>query len=194
LHNQTKNITQLISKCLIGDQSAHTEIYKRYYKATYNTAYRILNNSFEAEDIMQESFLTAFSKLSTFKSESKFGKDFVPFGSWLKRIVINKSLTQLKKNNKIDLWKENLKPIENLSDNIEEENANENYTKTTAKQITQAIKELKPNYQLVLNLSLIEGYDNQEIAEILNTNNQQVRTTISRAKNKLKEKLKHLIK
>jgi RNA polymerase sigma-70 factor (ECF subfamily) len=160
----------------------------------YNTAYRILNNSFEAEDIMQESFLTAFSKLSTFKSESKFGKDFVPFGSWLKRIVINKSLTQLKKNNKIDLWKENLKLIENLSDNIEEENSNENYTKTTAKQIIQAIKELKPNYQLVLNLSLIEGYDNQEIAEILNTNNQQVRTTISRAKNKLKEKLKHLIK
>jgi len=193
LQNQTTDIAQLIKRCLKGEQSAHTKIYRCYYKAMYNTAYRILNDSFEAEDIMQESFLTAFSKLSTFKSESKFGKDFVPFGSWLKRIVINKSLTQLKKNNKTELWQDNLKPIENIGE-PEEETSNEDYTNTTARQIVLAIKELKPNYRLVLNLSLIEGFDNEEIAQILNTNNQQVRTTISRAKKKLKEKLKLLRK
>jgi RNA polymerase sigma-70 factor (ECF subfamily) len=159
----------------------------------YNTALRILNDSFEAEDIMQESFLTAFSKLSTFKSESKFGKDFVPFGSWLKRIVINKSLTQLQKNKKIELWKDNLKPIENLGESNQTDN-DEDYQKVTVQQIVESIKKLKPNYSLVLNLSLIEGFDNEEIAQILNTNNQQVRTTISRAKKKLKEQLSQYIK
>jgi len=192
LHNQT-NIKQLIKQCLKGEQSAHTEIYRCYYKAMYNTALRILNDSFEAEDVMQESFLTAFSKLSTFKSESKYDKDFVPFGSWLKRIVINKSLTQLKKNKKIELWKDNLKPIENIGDR-EQDNQDEDFDKITAKQIVESIKKLQPNYSLVLNLSLIEGYDNQEIAQILNTNNQQVRTTISRAKKKLKEQLNQFIK
>ena len=191
MHNQT-NIAQLIKQCLKGEQSAHTEIYRCYYKAMYNTAFRILNNSFEAEDIMQESFLTAFSKLSTFKSESRYGNDFVPFGSWLKRIVINKSLTQLKKNKKIELWKDNLQPIENVGEFIE--NEEEDYQNTTAKQIVECINNLKPNYSLVLNLSLIEGYDNEEIAQILNTNNQQVRTTISRAKKKLKEQLNKLTK
>ncbi len=159
----------------------------------YNTALRILNNSFEAEDIMQESFLTAFSKLSTFKSESKYANDFVPFGSWLKRIVINKSLTQLKKNNKIEFKRDTLKTVDNLSE-LQEEELETDYQKITAKQILEAIKNLKTNYSLVLNLSLIEGYDNDEIAQILNTNNQQVRTTISRAKKKLKQQLNQILK
>ena len=59
----------------------------------YNTSYRILKDNFEAEDIMQEAFLTAFTKLDSYKGE-------VAFGAWLKRIVVNKSLTQLKKNNR----------------------------------------------------------------------------------------------
>jgi len=193
LQNQTSDIAQLIKRCLKGEQSAYSKIYKCYYKAMYNTAYRILNDSFEAEDIMQEAFLTAFLKLNSFKSESKFGKNFVPFGSWLKRIVINKSLTQLKKKNKIELWLDNINTIENIGE-PEEEIKNEDYNNTTVKQIIKAIRQLKPNYRLVLMLNLIEGFDNDEIAQILNTNNQQVRTTISRAKKKLKEKLKLLIK
>ena len=192
MQNQT-NIAHLIKRCLKGEQSAHTEIYRCYYKAMYNTAFRILNNSFEAEDIMQESFLTAFSKLSTFKSESKYGKDFVPFGSWLKRIVINKSLTQLNKNNKIEFKRDTLKTVDALSE-LQEEELETDYQKITAKQILERIKKLKTNYSLVLNLSLIEGYDNDEIAQILNTNNQQVRTTISRAKKKLKEQLNQVLK
>ena len=69
------------------------QIYKGYYRAMYNAAFRILRDEFEAEDIMQEAFLTAFTKLDMFKGE-------VAFGAWLKRIVINRSLTQLKKNNR----------------------------------------------------------------------------------------------
>ena len=81
---------QLIERCKKGDKTAQFTLYKQYYKAMYNTALRIVNNSFEAEDIMQESFLSAFTKLDSFSGT-------VTFGAWLKKIVINNSLTALKK-------------------------------------------------------------------------------------------------
>ena len=78
-----------------GKQSAQLEVYNRYYKAMYNTALRIVKDSAEAEDVMQDSFLNAFTKLESFKGE-------VTFGAWLKRIVINNSIhhyrRQLKRN------------------------------------------------------------------------------------------------
>ena len=150
------------------------QIYKAYYKAMYNTAYRILKESFEAEDIMQEAFLTAFTKLDMFKGE-------VTFGAWLKRIVINKSLTQLKKNNRYNEVK--LEVIPNY-DTVEEK-IEYNILKTT--NVLQSINSLKDNYRMVLTLHLIEGYDYEEIADILKYTNENVRTTISRAKKKLKQ-------
>ena len=186
MQQKKQNISKLLEQCLKGEHSAQLEVYKCYYKAMYNTSIRILNNSFEAEDIMQESFLTAFSKLSTFKAKSKYGDEFVPFGSWLKRIVINKSLTQLKKNKKIKNWQQNIKNIENLSI-YEEHNDKKDYSNLKVKEILEAISKLKTNYKTVLTLNLIEGYDNQEIAEILKITNQNVRTIIFRAKTKLKQ-------
>jgi RNA polymerase sigma factor (sigma-70 family) len=79
------NIEQLIQLCISGNQSAQLEIYNRYYKAMYNTSLRIVKNSFEAEDIMQDSFLMAFTKLKTLKETRMFG-------AWLKKIVINRSI------------------------------------------------------------------------------------------------------
>ncbi len=149
------------------------QLYKLYYKAMYNSALRILKNEFEAEDLMQEAFLSAFTKLNDFKEE-------VTFGAWLKRIVINKSLTQLKKNNRYNEVK-----MEIVTNDVEEV-TNVNYNTLNTKDILSAINSLKDNYRIILTLSLIEGYDNEEIAQILNYSNENVRTTISRAKNKLK--------
>ena len=185
--SKNQHIDQLLQQCKKGAQSAQFEIYKLYYKAMYNTALRILKDTFEAEDIMQESFLTAFSKLSTFKSKSRYGKDNVPFGSWLKRIVINKSLTQLKKNKNLVSWNDEIK-YDGL-EIIEDEKDNTDYTSIKANKVLEAIKSLKNNYSLVLTLSLIEGFDNDEIASILNVSNQSVRTTVSRAKVKLRNEL-----
>ena len=186
MQNNNQHINQLLQQCKKGEQSAQFEIYKLYYKAMYNTAIRILKDTFEAEDIMQESFLTAFSKLSTFKNKSRFGYENVPFGSWLKRIVINKSLTQLKKNKRLEQWNENTST--QLIDEADNTNTFD-YNKTEGVKILNAIKNLKTNYSVILTLSLIEGFDNDEIAQILNTNNQQVRTTISRAKANLRSVL-----
>ena len=89
----SQNIEQLVQQCKSGNQNAQLEVYNRYYKAMYNTAVRIVKDSFEAEDIMQDSFLTAFTKLDSLK-------EAVTFGSWLKRIVINNSIYHFNKSNK----------------------------------------------------------------------------------------------
>ena len=153
------------------------QIYKDYYRAMYNTSLRILKDEFEAEDIMQEAFLTAFTKLDTFIGE-------VTFGAWLKRIVINNSLTQLKKNNKYQDVK--MEVIKDTS--IEIEDAID-YTSLHASKVLERLNSLKDNYRVVLTLNLIEGYDYEEIAQILGYTNENVRTTISRAKKKLKQQL-----
>lgn len=151
-------------------------MYKAYYKAMYNTAHRILKDSFEAEDIMQEAFLTVFTKIDSYKGE-------VTFGAWLKRIVINKSLTQLKKNNRYNEVKMEVIP----NDDVEEEVID--YSGLKANKVLDCLQGLKENYRLVLNLHLVEGYDYEEIATILNYTNENVRTTVSRAKKKLKQVL-----
>jgi len=152
------------------------QVYKGYYKAMYNVAFRILRDEFEAEDIMQEAFLTAFTKLDTFKAE-------VTFGAWLKRIVINKSLTQLKKNSRYEEVKMDVIP------NYEIVEEKVDYSSLKASSVVDKINSLKQNYQLILTLNLIEGYDYEEISEIMGYTNENVRTTISRAKKKLKQVL-----
>ena len=92
------HIDQLIESCKKGSQSAQFEVYQLYYRAMFNTSLRIVQNSYEAEDVMQEAFLNAFTKLDSFKGE-------VAFGAWLKRIVINRSLTQLNEVNRLAKWR-----------------------------------------------------------------------------------------
>ncbi|MEX6625579.1 RNA polymerase sigma factor [Tenacibaculum salmonis] len=176
LNTKKKHIDQLIAHCKKGNRSAQIQVYNSYYKAMYNTAFRILKNSLEAEDIIQEAFLTAFTKLNTFKGE-------VTFGAWLKRIVINKSLTQLKKNNRYETVKMEVIP------NSEIEEPEIDYTSLDVKQVMNCLLKLKENYRIILTLNLIEGYDYEEISQILNYTNENVRTTISRAKKKLKQEI-----
>ncbi|PQJ73955.1 RNA polymerase sigma factor [Polaribacter gangjinensis] len=170
------HIKDLIERCKKSDHNAQLQLYKAYYKAMYNAAIRILNDCFEAEDVMQEAFLTAFTKLDSYKGE-------VAFGAWLKRIVINKSINQLRKNNRYELTK-----MEIVRENEIEEEGIET-TKLDPKMVLNAIQNLKENYRVILTLHLIEGFDYEEIQQILNYTNENVRTTILRAKNKLKQAL-----
>ncbi len=175
------HIEQLLVQCKDGNQRAQLEIYNRYYKAMYNTALRIVKDSYEAEDIMQEAFLTAFSKLKSLK-------DNATFGSWLKRIVINNSIQQYNKNRKHDEV-----PINDVLYKVEDtptsaDSRNE-VTNLKAKQVLDGMNSLKENYRVALTLHLVEGYDYEEISEIMSISYANCRTTISRAKESLRKKL-----
>lgn len=174
VENQHSN--QLINRCKKRDKTAQFKVYKLYYKAMYNTAYRIVNDQFEAEDVMQESFLSAFTKLDSWS-------ETVTFGAWLKRIVINKSISALKKNNRFDTVSIEKVAIKNIEDEQIE------YSKINPKIILNKINKLKNNYKIAITLNLIEGYDYEEIAQIMNISYENSRTTVSRAKNKLRQLL-----
>jgi RNA polymerase sigma-70 factor (ECF subfamily) len=165
--------------CKSGNQSAQLEVYNRYSKAMYNTAIRIVKDSFRAEDVMQESFLTAFTKLNTLE-------DLKLFGAWLKRIVVNNSIANYNKK-----LRQNEVPLETVMYKVEDDNVSDesNYNNEKVKQIMKAMKTLKPNYSLGLTLHLIEGYDYEEICDIMNISYANCRTLISRAKESLRKKL-----
>jgi RNA polymerase sigma-70 factor (ECF subfamily) len=174
-----QDIERLIDLCRKGDEHAQLEVYKRYYKAMYNTSLRIVRDTAEAEDIMQESFLTAFTKLDKLK-------DNASFGAWLKRIVINNSIGQYQKDQKIHST-----GLDDVIYKISETPADTevNTSIISTNQIKAAINELKESYAVGLTLHLIEGYDYDEISEILNISNGNCRTLISRAKTQLRQKL-----
>lgn len=176
-----QNIEQLVLQCKSGNQNAQLEVYNRYYKAMYNTSLRIVKDSFEAEDIMQDSFLTAFTKLDSLK-------DSVTFGSWLKRIVINNSIYHYNKSNKYnEVALDNV--LFKVEDNDDGISSDYEFTNLKAQQIMETMKTLKENYRVALTLHLIEGYDYNEISEIMKISYANCRTTISRAKESLRNKL-----
>jgi len=174
------NIEELISLCRQKNQKAQFEVYSRYCKAMYNVAFRIVKDAHYAEDVMQEGFLKAFLKIDDYKQE-------VAFGAWLKRIIVNHSIDFYKKNNRFGT-----DDFEKVSYKVEDESETEHetdYTHLKADQVMQAINGLKDSYRMILTLFFVEGYDQEEITEILNISYANCRTTISRAKESLRQKL-----
>jgi RNA polymerase sigma-70 factor (ECF subfamily) len=170
---------ELIERCLKGDTLGYKELYVRYSKAMYNTCLRMLNNVAEAEDVLQESFIEAFKNLERFEHRTSFG-------GWLKQICINRSFNQLKKR-KID-WVDMEKTA--VYDHADEKEVDEMETTMQVELVKKAIMKLPDGYRTVLNLYLMEGYDHEEIAEILNVAESTTRTQYMRAKQKLLQLLK----
>ncbi|MBM3420251.1 MAG: sigma-70 family RNA polymerase sigma factor [Bacteroidetes bacterium] len=177
-----KNIHQdLIDGCIAGDQKAQFQVYKLYFKAMYNTSLRIVNDTLEAEDIMQEAFLSAFEKIGTYSGA-------VSFGAWLKRIVINKSLDYL---NKKKVIFEEIEKHGELHDDSGEEIESKQIFENRLEKVKEAIERLPEGYKVILNLYMIEGYDHDEIGDILKISSSTSRSQLSRAKQKLVAELRY---
>ena len=143
-------------------------------------ALRFVNDTMEAEDIVQEAFIKAFSKLEQYKAE-------VSFGAWLKRIVINRCIDVLKSK------RQRLVELEDYHINVIEENHENEWTVEdyiSLETVKLAIEALPEKYKYVVMLYLMEGYDHQEISEILNISEVASRTQLSRGKQKLQLALK----
>jgi RNA polymerase sigma-70 factor (ECF subfamily) len=170
---------ELVERCKQGDSRGFAELYRKYSKAMYNTSLRIVNNTGDAEDVVQEAFTDAFRSLEDFHYKSTFG-------AWLKRIVINKSINYLRKR-KIDMIDIDKTNIGHLP---EEDTTDEQEIQMKVEDIKKAVGLLPNGYRTVLTLYLFEGYDQEEIAEILQVSHATVRTQYMRAKQKLVQHIK----
>lgn len=174
LESQYINIHQdLIELCRQGDRDAQFKIYKLYYKAMYNTSLRIVNDTSDAEDIMQEAFLDAFQHLGGYAGEGSFG-------SWLKKIVINRSLDHLRQTKEVVSIEQSGFDMPEPDDDPDEESI-----QLQVSEVKSAIAQLPDDFRVIISLFLLEGYDHEEISQILNISNQLSRTRYSRARQKL---------
>jgi RNA polymerase sigma factor (sigma-70 family) len=172
---------ELIFKCKRGDRNAQFEIYRLYYKAMFNTSYRIVNNFQDAEDIMQDAFLKAFRNLGSYKGE-------VSFGSWLRKIVVNQSLDYLRKR-KVQFT--DLNPITDIQVDDNGFGNEDIDVKTEYKMVLNEIMKLPEGYRVILSLYLLEGYDHEEIAQILEISASTSRSQFNRAKKRLIDNIKN---
>ena len=170
--------SNVVEKCKQNDRSAQLQLYRKYCDGMFIVAMRFVKNSDDAEDVLQESFIKAFQKLHQFKGD-------VTFGAWLKRIVINKSIDFLKTK------KDKIEPLDERYMQVVQEDDNWNVPSVVSlEQVRNAIDDLQDKYKFVVLMYLVEGYDHQEISEVLNISESACRTRLLRGKGHLKELLK----
>ena len=170
---------QLVAECKQGSKKACFELYKLYAKAMLNIAFRVVGNMDEAEDVLQEAFLDAFNRIKDFRQETTFGL-------WLKQIVVHRSINLLRKR-KMEWAELEDGELENIADEEPEDQEEMLYK---VERVKAAMKELPEGYRVVISLYLLEGYDHEEIGQILNISENTSRTQFLRAKRKLSEILK----
>lgn len=170
--NQTK---YLIEKCLSGDPLSQHRLFNLYIKAMYNTVFRLTGNEHQAQDVVQEGFIKAFSRMQQFNHQATFG-------AWLKRIMINTALDSLKKYSPEFT---DLEIVQNHSD----ENDGDHASFPSPKVVNEEILKLPEGCRIVFTLYQLEGYEQSEIAKELGISVSTVKTQYRRARLLLKERL-----
>ena len=163
----------LIARCLDGERTAQFELYERYSRRMLNVAYRLLRNKEDAKDVLQDAFVKAFSNLHSYRHQSGFE-------AWIKRIVINTAINQLKK--------KGLQIVDNpdlvVNSRADYEQEDHQRLHLDIHLARKALMELPDGYRSVLSLYLLEGYDHQEISEIMGISKSTSLSQFSRGKKK----------
>jgi RNA polymerase sigma factor (sigma-70 family) len=182
--NWNKDVEQAdVSKDIIerskkGNRQAQYQLYKLYSRAMFNICQRMMNDKSDAEDMLQESFTEAFRRLDSFRHESTFG-------AWLKMIVINRCINEIKRKKAQLEFFDDMSPFED-----EEDISDAQEIGLSPEKIKKAMEDLPKGSRMIFSLYLLEGYDHQEISGILNISESNSKTQYMRAKQRIKEILK----
>lgn len=169
---------ELIDRCKVGDIKSQYSLYKLFSKSVYNVAIRFMNNKMDADEIVQDTFITAFKKIDDFEGKGAFGQ-------WLKRIAINNCVSVLRKRK---IFFDDIDTMQLAADRVEEVDE-----QIDPGIVHRAIRELPDKARTILNLYALEGYKHREISEILGITESTSKTQYKRAKQILLDKLKNVI-
>lgn len=168
---------EIIAECIVGNTRAQYQLYARYADAMLNVAYRILGNEEDAKDVLQESFIKVFRELEKLKNRQGLA-------AWIKRIVVNTTINYAKKKGL------NLVEFDNQEPDVGSFVQDSDQMDLKIIDIKKALMQLPNGYRTVLTLYLIDGYDHEEISQILNISKSGSLTQYSRGKRRLLELLK----
>lgn len=169
------SLEQLIEQCKKNDVKAQGQIYKLFASKLFSICLKYSGNYAEAEDNLQDAFVTIFKKISQFKSKGSFE-------GWMKRITINTSLQRYRSVGVYDIINEN--QIEDETIDIDEDTIKIDF-------LLRIIQELPDRYRLVFNLYVLDDYSHKEIAEMLNISTGTSKSNLARARMILKEKIEY---
>ncbi|MES2430062.1 MAG: RNA polymerase sigma factor [Bacteroidota bacterium] len=173
---------QLIKACIKEDAACQKEVFNRYSSRMLGVCQRYARNSADAEDILQDAFIKVFDKMHQFKFEGSFE-------GWIRRIVVN---TALKKYTLTRYTKE-ISGYE-VKDKDESSLDPAAYSHLTQKDLMQLINNLPHGYKVVFNLYVIEGYQHDEIAEMLGIQPGTSRSQLVKARTMLQKQILQLQK
>jgi len=147
-------------------------LYKHYYGYSLSITIRYTKNRDDAVEVMNDSFMKVFKNIKKFNTN-------LSFSAWLRRILINESINNVKRKN--TLFKE-----EQISEGLEYGDQ-ENITQDIGYQeVVEMIQQLPPQYQTVFNLHVMEGFSHREISNMLNIKVGTSKSNLFKAKEKLK--------
>jgi len=168
---------QIIKRCLKNDRQAQKAIYEKYSSVLMGICVRYLNNTFEAEEVLQDGFVKIFSRIKQFSGRG-------PFINWMKKIMINTAITHYYKN----LKHQHHYDFEEIN---EMDIAGKTFDSSdfTREELLNVIKKLPDGYRIVFNLYAIEGYKHKDIAELLEIDINTSKSQYSRARKLVQKKL-----
>ncbi|MGP1393177.1 MAG: RNA polymerase sigma factor [Candidatus Cryptobacteroides sp.] len=169
----------IIDKCRKGDRSAQKKLYDYLAPKMFAVCLRYMGDRMPAEDILQDGFITLFSKLDSYSGEGSFE-------GWARKIFVNTALMSLRKTDALKL-SDDLEEAGNLSSDISTQIQNIGY-----KEIMKIVMKLPDGYRTVFNMFVVEGFSHKEIAQALNISEVTSRSQLQRARMILQEKIKKL--
>lgn len=169
---------KILQDCLRGKKRGQRKLYDLYANPMMGVCLRYLKNVADAEDALQDGFITIFRKIHTFKGTG-------PLGAWIYKIIVNTALEHLRKKKSVSFECPD-------SVNIYEEDEHEvdiNNT-LTKEQLMSLVRNLPDKYSTVFNMYVIDGYKHQEIAKILDISENTSKSQLLRARVILQKKIK----
>ena len=166
-------LDQLIHNCKSNDTKAQSDLYKLFSSKLFSVSLKYSSNYAEAEDNLQDAFITIFKKIKQYKNKGSFE-------GWLKRITINTALQRYRSQKVFEIINEEAIVDEEID--IDDDAVSIDY-------LLQYIQELPDRYRLVFNLYVLDGYSHKEIAELLSITTGTTKSNLARARQLLKEKI-----
>lgn len=171
---------EIIEGCIRGERIAQDKLYKQFSSLLFGICMRYAGNRMEAQDVLQEVFVKIYNNIGSYNHEGSFE-------GWLRRIAVNTSITNYRKNLKHAFQKD----VDDLMKS-QEEPATFDDLEYTAEEMMQCIERLPLGYKTIFNMYVIEGFMHKEISEMLNIDVNTSKSQLSRAKNYLQRELKNI--
>jgi RNA polymerase sigma-70 factor (ECF subfamily) len=167
----------LIKKCIANDRTAQYELYNQYAKQMYNVCMRMMSDADKASDMLQEGFLEVFGKIQQYSGQGSLG-------GWIRKLMITTCLDGLRREKR-----QQLIFSESIPEHFDEvEIPND----INIDLVIQVVESLPTGYRMIFSLYALEGYDHEEIGQILGISEQTSKSQYHRAKLKIKEQIENL--